>query len=150
MQIFFNVFCWGIVVAASSAAKNFTGLLVARLFLGIFEATLTPSFITIVQMWWRRREQTYRTACWFASNGIVGVVSTSIVFLLLSFLLTTNKPNHTVRPPNSLRHRPHKHVPSKILPKHLPLQRLSNPGMHTFRLLLPPRFTNNSQILKRE
>ena len=28
-----------------------------------------------VKMWWRRREQTYRTAAWNASNGVCQVVS---------------------------------------------------------------------------
>jgi len=38
--VFINIFCWGIVVASSSAAKNFAGLVTARLLLGIFEASI--------------------------------------------------------------------------------------------------------------
>lgn len=39
-QVFFNILCWGIVVASSSAAKDFAGLLTARFLLGIFEASI--------------------------------------------------------------------------------------------------------------
>ena len=40
MIVFVNIFLWGTVVACSSAAHDFRGLLAARFFLGIFEATV--------------------------------------------------------------------------------------------------------------
>lgn len=52
----------------TAAATNFTGLLLARMFLGIFEATILPSFILITQMWWVRREQSYRTIAYQVST----------------------------------------------------------------------------------
>ncbi|KAF8913613.1 major facilitator superfamily domain-containing protein [Mucidula mucida] len=69
-----NVFLWGASVACSAAAKNFSGLMAGRFFLGILEATVAPSFMTITQMWWRRREQTMRLAMWMAMNGGTGMV----------------------------------------------------------------------------
>jgi len=72
--LFFNVVLWGIVVACMAAATDFKGLLAARFFLGIFEATVAPCFITITQMWWRRREQTLRLSIWFAANGATGII----------------------------------------------------------------------------
>ncbi|KAL0579642.1 hypothetical protein V5O48_002338 [Marasmius crinis-equi] len=72
--IFVNVFMWGAVVACTAAAHDFKGLLTARFFLGIFEASVAPAFITITQMWWRRREQTMRLAMWMAMNGVTGMV----------------------------------------------------------------------------
>ncbi|KAM0749084.1 MFS general substrate transporter [Meredithblackwellia eburnea MCA 4105] len=70
----FNLLCWGICVACTAAAKDFKGLLIARMFLGIFEACVAPSFILLVQTWWRRREQTYRTMAWNASNAVAGTL----------------------------------------------------------------------------
>ncbi|KAF7315495.1 MFS general substrate transporter [Mycena indigotica] len=78
--LFVNVFMWGAVVAATSAAKNFGGLLAARFFLGLFEATVAPCFITITQMWWRRREQTLRLSYWFAMNGCTGMVGSLLTY----------------------------------------------------------------------
>lgn len=58
------VLCWGISLACMAAAHNFGGLLATRFFLGVFEASVAPSFVAITQMWWRRREQTVRTSYW--------------------------------------------------------------------------------------
>ncbi|KAJ8087662.1 hypothetical protein PM082_006497 [Marasmius tenuissimus] len=72
--LFVNVLMWGAVVACTAAAHDFKGLLTARFFLGLFEASVAPAFITITQMWWRRREQTMRLAMWMAMNGVTGMV----------------------------------------------------------------------------
>lgn len=69
-----NVLMWGIAVACTSAATEFKGLMTGRFFLGLFEAMVAPSFITITQMWWRRREQTLRLSAWYAMNGVTGMV----------------------------------------------------------------------------
>ncbi|KAK1223989.1 hypothetical protein PQX77_013125 [Marasmius sp. AFHP31] len=69
-----NVFMWGTVVACTAAAHEFKGLMAARFFLGLFEASVAPAFITITQMWWRRREQTVRLAMWMAMNGVTAMV----------------------------------------------------------------------------
>ncbi|KAI6546543.1 hypothetical protein MCOR03_011577 [Pyricularia oryzae] len=57
------VFCWG-----------------ARLLLGIFESTVAPAFVAIVQMWYRRREQTKRNAAWYAMLGIVNIVGSLLTY----------------------------------------------------------------------
>ncbi|KAF9006033.1 major facilitator superfamily domain-containing protein [Cyathus striatus] len=78
--LFVHVLMWGVVVASMAAARNFTGLITARFFLGIFEATVAPAFITITQMWWRRREQTMRLSMWMAMNGVTGVVGSLLSY----------------------------------------------------------------------
>ncbi|KAJ7178376.1 MFS general substrate transporter [Mycena crocata] len=78
--LFWHVLMWGVCVSATAAAKNFTGLITARFFLGLFEATVAPCFITITQMWWRRREQTFRLALWFAMNGVTGMVGSLLTY----------------------------------------------------------------------
>jgi hypothetical protein len=47
----------------------------ARFLLGSFEACVAPTFIAIVQMWYRRGEQTVRNAAWYAQLGVVNIVS---------------------------------------------------------------------------
>ncbi|KAJ7446263.1 MFS general substrate transporter [Mycena galericulata] len=78
--LFFHVFMWGVCVASTAAAKNFQGLITARFFLGLFEATVAPCFITITQMWWRRREQTMRLSLWYAMNGCTGMVGSLLTY----------------------------------------------------------------------
>ncbi|CAE7089673.1 unnamed protein product [Rhizoctonia solani] len=78
--LFCNVFMWGVVVASMAGAHNFAGLLATRFFLGIFEATVAPCFITITQMWWRRREQTMRLSLWMAMNGVTYMFGSLLAF----------------------------------------------------------------------
>lgn len=36
---------------------------------------VAPTFIAVVQMWYRRKEQTSRNASWYAMLGVVNMVS---------------------------------------------------------------------------
>jgi hypothetical protein len=38
---------------------------------------VAPTFIAIVQMWYRRSEQTVRNAAWYAQLGVVNIVGQS-------------------------------------------------------------------------
>lgn len=78
--LFFHVLMWGVCVSTTAAATNFNGLITARFFLGLFEATVAPCFITITQMWWRRREQTMRLALWYGMNGCTGMVGSLLTY----------------------------------------------------------------------
>ncbi|KDQ28582.1 hypothetical protein PLEOSDRAFT_1039770 [Pleurotus ostreatus PC15] len=79
-----HVFMWGVIVASTAGAHNFAGLITARFFLGIFEATVAPCFITATQMarnfWWRRREQTMRLSMWMAMNGGTGMIGSLLSY----------------------------------------------------------------------
>ncbi|KAI1100540.1 MFS general substrate transporter [Jackrogersella minutella] len=74
------VFFWGVSLACMAAAHNFKGLVATRFFLGVFEASVAPSFVAITQMWWRRREQTVRTSYWYAMNGITNMFGSLITY----------------------------------------------------------------------
>ncbi|EGX93553.1 allantoate permease [Cordyceps militaris CM01] len=74
------VFCWGAVLCGMTAAHSFGGLMAARLLLGAFEASVAPTFIAVVQMWYRRREQTTRNAAWYAMLGIVNMLGSLLAY----------------------------------------------------------------------
>ncbi|KAK5994121.1 putative transporter [Cladobotryum mycophilum] len=74
------VFCWGAVLCGMTAAKSFGGLMAARLLLGAFEASVAPTFIAVVQMWYRRREQTKRNASWYAMLGVVNMLGSLLTY----------------------------------------------------------------------
>ncbi|ORX39563.1 major facilitator superfamily domain-containing protein [Kockovaella imperatae] len=71
--VVFNYACWSIVTCCTAAAHNFASLLICRILLGAFEATILPSFILITQMWWIRREQSYRTIAYQIANSCAGL-----------------------------------------------------------------------------
>ncbi|AAW44174.1 allantoate transporter, putative [Cryptococcus deneoformans JEC21] len=78
--VMFNFISWSIVTICTTAATNFTGLLIARILLGAFEATILPSFVFITQMWWTRREQSYRTVAWQIANSCAAIFGPLLAF----------------------------------------------------------------------
>nr|XP_019013873.1 allantoate transporter [Kwoniella pini CBS 10737]OCF52654.1 allantoate transporter [Kwoniella pini CBS 10737] len=78
--VLFNYAAWSIVTICTAAATNFTGLIIARVLLGAFEATILPSFVLITQMWWTRREQSYRTIAYQIANSAAAIFGPLIAF----------------------------------------------------------------------
>lgn len=74
------VLCWGITLTGMTAATNFGGLFATRLLLGGFEASVAPAFIAIVQMWYRRSEQTNRNAAWYSMLGVVNMLGSLLSY----------------------------------------------------------------------
>ncbi|KAG8931893.1 hypothetical protein FRC02_001978 [Tulasnella sp. 418] len=63
---------WGIVMTLMGLVKDFKGLLIARLFLGLTEAGLFPGVNFIISLWYRRKEQAFRTAIFFSAATLAG------------------------------------------------------------------------------
>lgn len=57
-----------------AACTSFSGLMAARFFLGVGEASIAPGFALITGMFYKREEQPARQAAWFAGNSIATVV----------------------------------------------------------------------------
>ncbi|TFK73221.1 allantoate permease [Pluteus cervinus] len=76
----FVVTCWGATLACMAAATNFDGLFILRFFLGGFESSILPAFVLIGQIWYRRQEQGFRIALWYANNGWGNVFGSLIMF----------------------------------------------------------------------
>ncbi|KAL7934942.1 major facilitator superfamily domain-containing protein [Trichoderma chlorosporum] len=69
----FNIIMWGIVLSLFATTENFGGAVVIRLFLGIFEAAVTPGFALFVSQWYTKKEQGLRTGIWFSFNGFAQI-----------------------------------------------------------------------------
>ncbi|KAF2012363.1 MFS general substrate transporter [Aaosphaeria arxii CBS 175.79] len=69
----FNIIMWGTVLACFAAVDNYGGAIAIRLFLGIFEAAVTPGFALFTSQWYTRREQGTRTGIWFSFNGFAQI-----------------------------------------------------------------------------
>ncbi|KAK4142004.1 major facilitator superfamily domain-containing protein [Dichotomopilus funicola] len=69
----FNVIMWGLVLALFAVTENFAGAVVIRLFLGIFEAAVTPGFALFTSQWYTKSEQGFRTSIWFCFNGFAQI-----------------------------------------------------------------------------
>ena len=53
------MFGWGITTMAMGWTQDLRGLVVCRVFLGVFEAGLLPGCVYIVSMWYKRDEGTH-------------------------------------------------------------------------------------------
>ncbi|EUC40089.1 hypothetical protein COCMIDRAFT_109662 [Bipolaris oryzae ATCC 44560] len=74
------VFTWGCILCGMAGAKNFEGLMATRFLLGAFEAAVAPAFIAVVQMWYKRGEQTNRNAAWYSMLGIVNILGSLLCY----------------------------------------------------------------------
>ncbi|CAG9940061.1 unnamed protein product [Clonostachys rosea f. rosea IK726] len=65
-----NVVLWGVIVASNAGAHNWPGLVVLRLLLGCFEATVAPALMLITTMWYKKSEQPPRVGLWYVGTGL--------------------------------------------------------------------------------
>lgn len=74
------IILWGTTLALHATCFNYAGLVACRLFLGIFEAALTPAFILITGRFYRSKEQVARTSIWFMQNGTAQILGGAISY----------------------------------------------------------------------
>jgi MFS family permease len=74
------IFLWGSSLAIMSACTDFPSLLGLRFVLGSFEAMIAPACVATTTMWWRRSEQTLRTGCWNAMNGVTFIIGSLFTY----------------------------------------------------------------------
>ena len=74
------VFLWGLVVAVTSACKNYGALVATRVLLGCFESAVAPSLILVTTMWYKKNEQPLRTGIWYLGVGTGTIFGSLISF----------------------------------------------------------------------
>ncbi|KAK0473067.1 major facilitator superfamily domain-containing protein [Armillaria novae-zelandiae] len=76
----FNILVWAIALCTHAACKNFAGLFVVRMILGMSEGCITTGFMIVTSMFYTRSEQTLRVGYWFLMDGSAQVISGFISF----------------------------------------------------------------------
>ncbi|KAG8740138.1 hypothetical protein FRC10_004723 [Ceratobasidium sp. 414] len=71
---------WGMVMTFMCFVKDFKGLLIARLFLGLAEAGLFPGVTFYISMWYKRSEIARRVALFFSAATIAGAFGGLLAF----------------------------------------------------------------------
>ncbi|CAH0054954.1 unnamed protein product [Clonostachys solani] len=71
---------WGTVMTLMGLVKDYHGLLVARIFLGVTEAGLFPGVAFYLTMWYCRHEMQLRQALFFAAASVAGAFSGLLAF----------------------------------------------------------------------
>ncbi|KAJ7575750.1 MFS general substrate transporter [Mycena floridula] len=76
----FNIGAWGVVLACTAACKNFTGLVIVRTLLGIFECVCQPAFVYMSTIWYTKAEQPLIIGTFYAQNGVTQCVAGLIAY----------------------------------------------------------------------
>ncbi|KAE8163420.1 major facilitator superfamily domain-containing protein [Aspergillus tamarii] len=61
---------WGVISACQAAIQSFTGLVLARFFLGFVEAPFFPGAIMLMSSWYTRQELSHRIAWFYAGSSL--------------------------------------------------------------------------------
>ncbi|KAI9929534.1 hypothetical protein ASPWEDRAFT_51911 [Aspergillus wentii DTO 134E9] len=61
---------WGAISACQAAATSFTGLVLARFFLGFVEAPFFPGAVMLMSSWYTRQELGHRIAWFYAGSSL--------------------------------------------------------------------------------
>lgn len=64
-----------VTITFSGFCHNFAGLLVSRIFVGIFESGMFPGCMYLISGWYKRHELLTRMAFFFVANDIAGTIS---------------------------------------------------------------------------
>lgn len=75
-----NVILWGTATACGAAATNYQTLLVSRVFLGIFEATIAPSLLLISSQWYTKSEAAPRFSFWYLGLGLGQILGGAVSY----------------------------------------------------------------------
>ncbi|OAL46979.1 MFS general substrate transporter [Pyrenochaeta sp. DS3sAY3a] len=69
------IVCWGIVMTMMGIVKNFSGLLVTRILLGVFEAGFFPGAVYLCSYWYMPRDLATRISYFYCASALSGAFS---------------------------------------------------------------------------
>ncbi|KAJ2808259.1 hypothetical protein H4R20_000942 [Coemansia guatemalensis] len=71
---------WGVCSTSMAGAKNYSGLVAARFFMGVFEAGVGPAAPIILSFFYLRHELAWRTALFYGSSTFAGAFGGLIAY----------------------------------------------------------------------
>ncbi|KAF2104482.1 MFS general substrate transporter [Rhizodiscina lignyota] len=69
-----TAFAWAIILFCTPGAMNFSGLFACRFFLGAAEGGISPAYVLITGMWYKKDEIPQRMTFWFTGNGVAIII----------------------------------------------------------------------------
>lgn len=71
---------WGCVCMCLAAPKTYHQFLAVRFFLGAAEGAVSPAFITITSIWYKKSEHALRIGCWITCNALAQIVGSLLMY----------------------------------------------------------------------
>ncbi|KAF2772952.1 pantothenate transporter [Teratosphaeria nubilosa] len=75
-----TIIVWGGICMCLAAPSNFAGFAAVRCLLGFAEGAVSPAFITITSIWYRKKEHPLRVATWVTCNGLAQIVGALLMY----------------------------------------------------------------------
>lgn len=74
------IILWGVTCVCVGLPTNFAGMMAGRFFLGLTEGAVSPAFVMITSIWYKRREHPVRVAAWVSMNGFSQITNALIMY----------------------------------------------------------------------
>jgi MFS family permease len=75
-----TIIIWGVICMCLAAPHTFGGFVTVRGFLGFAEGAVSPAFITITSIWYRKEEHPLRVGMWVTCNGLAQIVGALMMY----------------------------------------------------------------------
>jgi MFS family permease len=75
-----TIVVWGVACVCVGLPQMFGGMMAARFFLGLTEGAVSPAFVMLTSVWYKRREHPVRVATWVSMNGFAQIMNALIMF----------------------------------------------------------------------
>ncbi|CAE7140147.1 unnamed protein product [Rhizoctonia solani] len=72
------VILWGVIVMLTVVVTSYPGIIVQRVFLGVIESAVSPGFVIVSSMWYKRSEQPMRIGIWYSATGLFSIFSGAV------------------------------------------------------------------------
>lgn len=63
-----------------AAPKSYAGFATVRFMLGFAEGAVSPAFVTITSIWYKKEEHALRTACWVSMNSLAQTIGCLLMY----------------------------------------------------------------------
>lgn len=63
-----------------AAPSTYSGFVAVRFFLGFAEGAVSPAFVTLTSIWYRKKEHALRTAMWVSMNGLAQIAGCMLMY----------------------------------------------------------------------
>lgn len=75
-----SIFVWGALCMCLAAPNDFPAFVAVRALLGFFEGAVSPSFVIITSVYYKKSEHPIRTAAWVSCNALAQIVGNFLVY----------------------------------------------------------------------
>ncbi|RWQ94080.1 major facilitator superfamily domain-containing protein [Paecilomyces variotii] len=75
-----TIIIWGGICMCLSAAHNYAGFAAVRFLLGLSEGAVSPAFVSITSIWYRKSEHPMRIGMWVTMNGLAQVIGSLLMY----------------------------------------------------------------------